>query len=120
MSQEAGHLSYSCPKNALGERKQPERKKRKTKQQQDQKAAEYVTHCCLRCAIITCMILVRMLLLACFRQEDLEEYEDDSDEGFSLSDAIRLSHEAREKEVLSGSWVPPRTSWFRDSEYDKR
>ena len=46
-------------------------------------------------------------MLACFRQEDLEEYEDDSDEGFSLSDAIRLSHEAREKEVLLGAGYPP-------------
>ncbi len=28
-----GHLSYGCPKNALGERKRPEQKKRKKKQQ---------------------------------------------------------------------------------------
>lgn len=28
---ESGHLSYRCPKNALGERKQPEKKKKKDK-----------------------------------------------------------------------------------------
>lgn len=29
--QESGHLSYKCPKNALGEREPPPKKKKKTK-----------------------------------------------------------------------------------------
>ncbi|XP_003386605.1 PREDICTED: zinc finger CCHC-type and RNA-binding motif-containing protein 1-like [Amphimedon queenslandica] len=65
---EGGHLSYQCPKNALGDREQPQTKKRKRKQSERDKSAT---------------------------EEVVDEYDDDD---ISLGEAIRISQEEREIE----------------------
>ncbi len=67
---ESGHLSYRCPKNALGDREKPLKKLKKKK---GEKVAE---------------------------EEDAWQDEGELEEDFSLGNAIRYAQEMRERELV--------------------
>lgn len=76
---ESGHLSYKCPKNQLGDREKPTKKKKKKLSESGKNQASDEPEC------------------------EEEEIEDD----FGLGDAIRMCQEMREMEATTSSAPPP-------------
>eukprot|EP00118_Oscarella_pearsei_P015345 m.137976 g.137976 ORF g.137976 m.137976 type:complete len:222 (+) comp38233_c0_seq14:34-699(+) len=77
---EEGHLSYECPKNALGERERPKKKERKRRRgNADVSRAKHGSQ-------------------NAEADEEEEEDVDAEDDDFTLSEAIRLSQKERERD----------------------
>ncbi|XP_070559019.1 zinc finger CCHC-type and RNA-binding motif-containing protein 1-like [Ptychodera flava] len=102
---EVGHLSYKCPKNALGEREQPKKKKKKDKRNQDESYSNQMA-----------------------REEEEEEEEAEEEEEFqgedpaleSLSAAIQYQRERMEEEeyryrVATGNYESENPSTSEDA-----